>query len=66
MADLTQVLEKNSIIIGGVDIVKQRLDRITLKDDTELCDDTGVLDALEDIKREMRVRIGTMLKTDCP
>lgn len=64
MADLTQVLEKNSIIIGGVDIVKQRLDRITLKDDTELCDDTGVLDALEDIKREMRVRIGTMLKTD--
>lgn len=64
MADLTKVLEKNSILIGGVDIVKQRLDRMTLKDDTDLSDDTSVLDALEDINREMRVRIGTMLKTD--
>jgi len=64
MADLAKVLEKNSILVGGVDIVEQRLNRVTLKDDTDLNEDTGVSDALADIKKEMRVRIGTMLKTD--
>lgn len=64
MADLTKVLEKNSILIGGVDIVEQKLSSLSLKDDVDLSQNPDILKALVDIKKEMRVRIGTMLKTD--
>ena len=33
MADITKVLDKKSILIGGVDIIDQRLNYVTLKDD---------------------------------
>ena len=36
MADLTNVLKKNSILIGGVDIVEQKLSSLAPKDESDL------------------------------
>ncbi len=64
MTKLTNFLKKNSILIGGADIVEQKLNSLIRNDDTNPCPETEWTKALEDIKKEMRVRIGTMLKTD--
>lgn len=64
MADLQPILEKNTILLGGVDIVEQKLNSIALKDDVDFNENPDILKALTDIKKEMRIRIGTMLKTD--
>lgn len=64
MADLTNVLKKNSILIGGVDIVEQKLSSLAPKDESDLSQNADVIKALTDINKEMRIRIGTMLKTD--
>ena len=55
MADLKLALAKNSILIGGVDLVEQKLNSIALKDDVDINENPDILKALTDIKKEMRV-----------
>jgi len=64
MDDLTTVLKNNSILIGGVDIVEQGLSKFASKDEPDISQNHDIIGTIADIKKEMRIRIGTMLKTD--
>lgn len=64
MVGFSDVLKKQSILISGVDIVEQKLSSFAPKDESDLSQNADIIKALTDIKKEMRIRIGTMLKTD--
>ena len=64
MREQKTFMKDTAIIIGGDDIVEKGMKGIRGDDDIGMSKESKVTDALSEIKKEMRIRIGTMLKMD--